>query len=44
MGSHKMFLYQIPEAYTKEAKAPQTDEEENRWRRVHDMFTRVDKG
>ncbi len=44
MGSHKMFLYRIPEAYTKEAKAPQTNEEENRWRRVRDMFTRVDKG
>ena len=43
MGSHKMFLYQIPEAYTKEVKAPQTDEEENRWRRVRNMFTRVDK-
>jgi SAM-dependent methyltransferase len=44
MGSHKMFLYRIPEAHTKEAKTPQTNEEENRWRRVRDMFTRVDKG
>jgi SAM-dependent methyltransferase len=26
-GSHKMFLYRIPEAYTKEVKAKQTDEE-----------------
>jgi len=44
MGSHKMFLYRIPEAYTKEIKVQRTDEEEDRWRRVRDMFTRVDKG
>ena len=44
MGSHKMFLYRIPEAYTKEIKVQRTDEEEDRWRRVRDMFTQVDKG
>ncbi len=43
MGSHKMFLYRIPEAYTKEIKVQRIDEEEDRWRRVRDMFTRVEK-
>lgn len=43
IGSHKIFLYRIPEAYTKEVKVQRTDEEENRWRRVQDMFTRIDK-
>ena len=44
MGSHKMFLYRIPESYTKETKTQRTDGEEDRWRRVRDMFTRVEKG
>ena len=44
MGSHKMFLYRIPEAYTKEIRVQRTEGEENRWRRVRDMFTRIDKG
>ncbi len=43
MGSHKMFLYKVPEAYTKEVKVQRTDEEEDRWRRVRDMFSRLDK-
>jgi SAM-dependent methyltransferase len=42
MGSHKMYLYRIPDAYTKKVTPPQTDDE-NRWRRVRDMFTRVDR-
>jgi len=41
MGSHKMFLYRIPKAYTKEIKVQHTDEEENGWRRVRDIFTRI---
>ena len=44
IGSHKMFLYRIPEAYTKEIEVQRTDEEEDRWKRVRDMFTQVDKG
>ncbi|MDP2901019.1 MAG: class I SAM-dependent methyltransferase [Candidatus Bathyarchaeota archaeon] len=44
MGSHKMFLYRIPEAYTREVRVQRTDEEEDRWRRVRDMFTRAEKG
>jgi hypothetical protein len=38
-----MFLYRIPEAYTKEIKVQRTDEEEDRWRRVRNMFTRVER-
>jgi SAM-dependent methyltransferase len=44
IGNHKMFLYRIPEAYTKEIKVQRTDEEEDRWRRVRNMFTRVERG
>lgn len=44
VGSHKMFLYRVPEAYTNEVKVQRTDEEEDRWRRVRDMFTRAEKG
>jgi len=44
IGNHKMFLYRIPEAYTKEIKVQRTDEEEVRWRRVRNMFTRVERG
>ncbi len=44
LGSHKMFLYHIPEAITKEISIRRTAEEEDRWRRVRDMFTRIDKG
>jgi len=41
MGSHKMYLYRIPDAYKKEALLPKEDNED-RWRRVRDMFTRID--
>ncbi len=44
IGSHKMFLYRIPKAYTKEIKVRRIEEEEDRWRRVRGMFTHVDKG
>jgi SAM-dependent methyltransferase len=44
IGSHKMFLYRIPEAYTKEIKVQRIEEEEDRWRRVRGMFTRVENG
>ncbi len=42
MGSHKMYLYSIPDAYRKEA-APPKEDNEDRWRRVRDMFTRIDQ-
>ncbi len=43
MGSHKVYLYRIPDAYRKEALHPKEDNED-RWRRVRDMFTRIDQG
>jgi SAM-dependent methyltransferase len=43
IGSHKIFLYRIPEANIKKVKVQSTNEEEDRWRRVHDMFTHLDK-
>jgi SAM-dependent methyltransferase len=42
MGSHKMFLYHIPDAYTREIQIQRTSEEEGRWQRVRNMFTRID--
>ena len=44
IGNHKMFLYRIPEAYTKEINVQRTDEEEDRWKRVRNMFARVERG
>jgi hypothetical protein len=44
IGSHKMFLYRIPEAYTKEIKVQRTSDEEDRWNRVRGIFTQVNKG
>lgn len=43
MGSHKVYLYRIPDAYRKEALHSKEDNED-RWRRVRDMFTRIDQG
>jgi SAM-dependent methyltransferase len=43
MGSHKIFLYRIPEAYIKKVNLQCTDEEDDSWRRVHNMFTHMDK-
>lgn len=43
LGSHKVYLYRIPDAYRKEALHPKEDNED-RWRRVRDMFTRIDQG
>jgi SAM-dependent methyltransferase len=43
MGSHKMYLYRIPDAYRKEAPKARAEDDEDRWRRVRDMFTRIDR-
>lgn len=39
IGSHRIFLYRIPDAYQRELTLDRTEEEENRWRRVRGMFT-----
>ena len=44
LGNHKMFLYRVPEAYNKEIKVQRTEKEEERWGRVRNMFTRVERG
>lgn len=41
MGSHKMYLYNIPEAYRKNLSKPKQDNED-RWQRVRNMFSRID--
>lgn len=43
LGSHKMFIYCIPDCYKKESKNKQVSEEENRWLRVKKLFTRIEK-
>ena len=40
VGSHKLFLYEIPEAYMLDKKAPEGD----RWDRLRRMFERRDSG
>ncbi len=42
LGSHKMYIYRIPDCYKKESNITQTNEEENRWWKVKKLFTRVD--
>jgi SAM-dependent methyltransferase len=43
IGGHKVFLYRIPDAFTKEVQVSRSDDEENRWRRMRDIFTQTDK-
>jgi len=38
LGSHKIYLYLIPEAYEREITVPRTRDEENRWTRIKDLF------
>jgi SAM-dependent methyltransferase len=40
IGSHKIYLYEVPGAYEKKAKIMRTAEEESRWRRIRDLFLR----
>lgn len=39
-GSHKVYLYRVPEAYETQDKITRTPEEESRWRRIRDAFLR----
>jgi len=41
IGSHKIFIYQIPDCYKREIVIQRTDEEENKWRRIRNHFTQV---
>ncbi|MBN2335406.1 methyltransferase domain-containing protein [Candidatus Bathyarchaeota archaeon] len=43
VGSHKIYLYKIPQAYT--LKPPEKrDNEEDRWDRIKRLFDRLDRG
>ena len=42
IGSHKIYLYGIPDAYNKKATALRSEEEEGRWRRIRDLLFRSD--
>lgn len=38
MGSHKIYLYSIPESYKKKVEINRTNEEENKWKRIKKLF------
>ena len=39
-GSHKVYLYRVPEAYEIQDKIIRTSDEESRWKRIRDAFLR----
>ncbi len=43
VGSHKIYVYGIPEAYEREMTVLRSPEEESRWRRIRDLFLRNDE-
>lgn len=40
VGSHKIFLYIIPDAYRRKRTVPRSSKEESRWMRIRDLFLR----
>ncbi len=42
VGSHKIYIYGIPDAYNRKATILRSQEEEGRWRRIRDLFFRSD--
>jgi len=40
VGSHKIFVYSIPEAYEQKSSILRSKEEDGRWRRIRDLFVR----
>ena len=43
LGSHKIYLYGIPEAYTKEKEPQRTPEEASRWKRIRSLFLGLER-
>ncbi|MCW3992238.1 MAG: class I SAM-dependent methyltransferase [Candidatus Bathyarchaeota archaeon] len=43
VGSHKIYVYGIPEAYERETTVLRSREEESRWKRIRDLFLRSDE-
>jgi len=44
VGSHKIYVYSIPEAYEKKPSILRSKDEDSRWRRIRDLFIREDGG
>ena len=44
VGSHKIYVYSIPEAYEKKSSILRSKDEDSRWRRIRDLFMREDAG
>jgi SAM-dependent methyltransferase len=44
MGSHKIYVYSIPDAYEQKSSVLRSKEEDSRWRRIRDLFIREDGG
>ena len=40
VGSHKVFVYSVPDAYEREMSVPRTWEEASRWERIRALFIR----
>jgi hypothetical protein len=38
VGSHKIYLYRIPEAFENEIRVKRSKEEEGRWKRIKGLF------
>jgi SAM-dependent methyltransferase len=42
VGSHKIYVYSIPEAYGRKKGVHRSPEEESRWKRIRDIFLRAE--
>jgi SAM-dependent methyltransferase len=40
VGSHKIYLYTVPDAYQRKTEVLRTRAEESRWKRIRDLFLR----
>ena len=40
VGSHKIYVYKIPDSYDRKRDVPRSLEEESRWKRIRDIFLR----
>ena len=44
LGSHKIFVYSIPDAFERKSSILRSREEESRWKRIRDLFLREERG
>ena len=40
VGSHKIYVYEVPCSYDAKTSIPRTEEEDSRWKRIRDLFLR----